>query len=139
MGRYVNQKCGSCEKSLTGGFVRDYRGIGRPYVVCRRCGAVNDNSARMTEWSLKSQPSKVFFVLGYLFSILFYFGVGSGVIGAILASKDMIRTAAGFFVFVGCSVAFGLLYFLFRLRSMIEASDARMSDDDYAAKVQRWR
>ena len=128
MGYYVNQKCGSCKKSLTGGFVRNYSGIGPPYIVCSRCGAVNDNSARMEEWSQKSRPSQVLFVLGYLFSTLFYFGFGAGVLGSILLAKGVIETMAGFVAIVGSIVGFGLLRFFFRLRSMIEASNARTSD-----------
>ena len=134
MGYYVNQKCGSCRKSLTGGFVPNYSGIGPSHIVCKRCGAVNDNSARMEEWNQKSTPRQVSFVLGHLFSTLLYFGFGSVTVGSILLAENIIHTTAGFVAIAGSIFGFGLLRFFIRLPRMIRVSNARTSGlDDYAA------
>jgi hypothetical protein len=89
----------------------------------------------VTEWQLKSQSSKAGFLLIHVWSTLFYFGGGAGIVGAILTAEGIISTAAGFFAFVGCSVALGLLRLWFRLDRAIRASDLRMNDANYVATL----
>ena len=135
MGVYVNQKCGSCKKSLTGGYVSNYSGIGEPFIICDRCGTINNNTDRVTEWKLKSSLDKSLFVFQHVFSVVFYYGFGSGVVGTILLSEKVISSMTGLFTIVGCSLALGLFLFFSRLNKAIKASNARMEDARYIAKL----
>lgn len=140
----VNQKCGSCNKSFTGGYVSNYSGIGKPFVQCPSCGGVNDNSGNVTEWKLKSSPGKIFFVFQHVISVLLLYGVG-GLIFPILLSAIFLDsgTAERFLIdnlgFLGIavfSVLFGLIRFFIRLARAIKASNARMNNDSYVAELQ---
>lgn len=135
MGYYINQKCGSCKKSLTGGYVQNYSGIGQPFVVCERCGASNSNADRVQEWELKSSLGKTFFVFHHVLSVIFYYGFGSAIISTVLLGAEVINTIAAFVAIVGCSLVFGLVRFFVRLREAIRESNLRMADADYVAKL----
>lgn len=135
MSYYIKQKCGSCKKSLTGGYVGNYSGIGQPFIVCERCGIPNNNSDRVTEWKLKSEFSKIIFVIHHMISIVFFYGGGAGIAGAVMLGKAVISSLTGFIILVTCSVAFGLLRFFVRLGRAIRDSDVRMGDADYVSKL----
>ncbi|CAD6531845.1 hypothetical protein [Paraburkholderia metrosideri] len=138
MGLYVNQKCGSCKKSLTRGYVANYSGIGEPFVVCGRCGTTNNNSNRVTEWKLKSALGKSFFVLRHVLSVIIIYGFGGVCVGALIAAKgNMPRSDIVFVAVFGCILAYGLLSFLFRLGRAIGESNARMNNANYISKLRR--
>lgn len=137
MGYYINQKCGSCKKSLTGGYVGNYSGIGQPFVICPRCGTANSNADRVTEWELKSGFSKFFFVLHHVLSVIFYYGFGAGLLAAILLGADVISSIEALIAIIAVGLAFGLIRFLTRLRKAIQDSNTRMSDPSYVANLRR--
>lgn len=139
MGYYINQKCGSCNKSLTGGYVGNYSGIGEPFVTCDKCGVINNNSDRVNEWKIKSPTSRLLFVFQHILSVVFYYGFGAAFAGSILLAKNFINSMAGFVAIVGCSIALGLLRFFFRITKAIEASNARMENASYIAKLKSLR
>ncbi|WP_152528131.1 hypothetical protein [Sphingobium lactosutens] len=134
MGVYVNQKCGGCKKSLTSGYVREYSGIGQPFVKCHRCGILNNNSDRVTEWDLKSGFGKAWFVFSHFMSVLFYYGGGAFLIGAVLLGADVID-GVGLYALLAVLPVFGLIRFSFQLCGAIEASRVRMRDVDYVAQL----
>lgn len=135
MGYYINQKCGSCGRSLTGGYVGNYSGIGQPFVICAGCGAANSNADRVTEWSLKSHFSRVVFVFHHVISVVFYYGFGAALIAAVLLGTDIISSMTEFLAIVILSLAFGLILFFVRLNQAIKASAVRMNDAGYVAKL----
>lgn len=137
MGVYVNQKCGECKKSFTGGYVRDYSGIGQPFVICDRCGTTNSNAGRITEWKLKSQPAKLWFIFRHVLSVVFYYGFGAGAVAVFLLVKNIIHSPLALTAIVGGGIAVGLLRFFIRLGSAIRDSNARMDDASYVAKLRR--
>ncbi|RYG60304.1 MAG: hypothetical protein EON60_07645 [Alphaproteobacteria bacterium] len=137
MSYYVNQKCGSCKKSLTGGYVSNYSGIGEPFISCGRCGAINVNSDRMTEWKLKSPASKTMFVFQHIFSVVFYFGFGAVLVGAVLLGTDVITSLAAFIAVVSVSLAVGLLQFWVRISRAIKDSDSRMANPQYVSRLRQ--
>lgn len=137
MSYYINQKCGACNKSLTDGYVSNYSGIGEPFIVCEKCGAINNNSDRITEWKLKSPSSRSWFILLHVWSVLFYYGGGSVLLSAILLAKDVINSPPEVVAVIVGSVSFGLFLFYYRLTNSIKKSNARMSDPSYVEKLNR--
>jgi hypothetical protein len=137
VGYYINQKCGSCNKSLTGGYVRIYSGIAQPFVECSRCGALNDNSDRCTEWQLKSSLGQIMFVAGHMLGATLTFGAVAGMAGTLLLATKAIHTLPEFIGLVVLSIAFGVGRFLYRLNRAIEESNNRMSDPRYVAKLRQ--
>jgi hypothetical protein len=136
VGIYVNQKCGGCGRSLTGGYVSNYSGIGNPFHVCGHCATVYDNSFHMMEWKLKSALGKSFFVFRHVFSVVLYYGVGAFLLSAFVGKHIGIHTTDGVLVASGFAIAVGLLRFLFRLTSAIKDSNARMNSPTYVAKLE---
>jgi len=140
----VNQKCGACKKSFTGGYVQVYSGIGPPFVTCERCGAVNNNSGSVSEWSLRSTLEKGIFLFEHVFSIIVRCVLWMLPITVLLATLDIfeshetdgpfILTLVAVFL---CLVSFGLLRFFMRLKRAIQSSNARMQDADYVAELVR--
>lgn len=70
-----------------------------------------------------------------MISIIFFYGGGAGIAGAVLLGKDVISSLTGFIILVTCSVMFGFLRFFVRLGRAIRDSDVRMGDADYVAKL----
>ena len=136
MGIYVNQKCRGCGKSLTGGYVSNYSGIGKPFHVCDRCGTVYDNSFHVTEWKLKSALGKSFFVFQHVFSVVLYYGVGAIILGALFGDYIGIHTTHGVLALSGFSIAVGLLRFFLRLTGAIKESNVRMNNPEYVAELE---
>ena len=136
MGIYVNQKCGGCGRSLTGGYVSNYSGIGNPFHVCGHCGTVYDNSFHMTEWKLKSAFGKSFFVFRHVFTVVLYYGVGSLLLAGFFGKHIGIHTTAGVLAASGFGIAAGLLRFFVKLTSAIKDSNVRMNNPAYVAKLE---
>ena len=115
----------------------NYSGIGRPYVVCDRCGTINNNSDRVTEWKLKSSLGKSAFVFQHVFSVVFYYGFGAAFLGAFLLGAEIINSMTEVVAVIGCSLAFGLLRFWAKINHAIKESDERMNNPEYVAKLKR--
>lgn len=115
----------------------NYSGIGQPYIGCPRCGTINNNSDRVTEWKLKSSLGKSAFVLQHVFSVIFYYGFGAAILGTILLGAEAISSMTGFVVVIGCSLVFGLLRFWVKINRAIKESDDRMSNPECVAKLKR--
>jgi len=134
----VNTKCGSCKKSLTGGYVNLYSGIGTPFLDCPKCGALNDHSGSVTEWKLKSFIGKIIFVIRHVLSVLFYYSMGSFLlmilIGVLLDLPLFEDGNLEFMIIVG-AVIFGLLRFFVRLGKAIKSSNERMNDSEYVLRL----
>ena len=103
MSYYINQKCGSCKRSLTGGYVSNYSGIGQPFLPCDKCGSINIIADNITEWKLKSLFSKTFFVFHHVLSIVIYYGFGAGLFGVVIMAMEDIVSIAVLIVIVGCN------------------------------------
>jgi phage FluMu protein Com len=58
---YVNLRCSSCNKSLTGGYTQSYWTIGEPVITCPNCSALNSHEHSCTEWELMGFFEKAFF------------------------------------------------------------------------------
>lgn len=135
MSYYVNQKCGSCGKSLTGGYVPNYSGVGQPFVVCDRCGTHNNNSDRITEWELKSRFSKIYFVTRHVASVVFLWGAGAAILAVVLMGAEVITSLMAAAALVGASLIVGLGLFFMKLSEAIMDSDSRMRNPEYVAKL----
>lgn len=137
----INQKCGSCKKSLSGGYVQNYSGIGQPFVECSRCGANNDNSGHINEWKLMSWMDKALFFFEHVFSIVVRSVMWLIIVCVILAMMEVFDSDRTLFVgaiaiFV-CMVSLSLLRFFVLLDKAIKASNVRMADSNYVAKLER--
>ncbi|MGO3743397.1 hypothetical protein [Kerstersia sp.] len=137
MGYYINQKCGSCKKSFTGGYVGNYSSIGEPFIICKKCGVVNDNSQRVTEWALKSRAGKWIFVAQHVFSVIFYYGAAALIAGMVLMGMDLMHAMTGLWILLGASLVFGLGRFWVRCRYAIAESDKRMADAAYVSRLRQ--
>ncbi|MBK8197905.1 MAG: hypothetical protein IPK75_06000 [Acidobacteria bacterium] len=135
----INQKCGSCGKSLTGGYVQNYSGIGQPFVECSRCGSLNNNSGHVNEWKVMSGSDKALFYLEHIFSVLMrnallMFFICMGL--AVMIEFDSDVTFIGVSIAIyACMVSFGLFRFFVLVGRAINASNARMADPEYVAKL----
>ena len=137
----VNTKCGSCKKSLTGGYVNLYSDIGTPFLECPSCGALNNHSDSITEWKLKSLIGKIFFVIRHIFSVLIYYSMGSFllmVLAGVFLDLPLFEDGNVEFVIIVCAVIFGLLRFFVRLGKAIKSSNERMNDAEYVLKLKRF-
>lgn len=135
MSYYINQKCGSCGRSLTGGYVSNYSGVGQPYVACERCGTLNNNSDRVTEWQLKSRFSKIYFVTRHIASVVFLWGAGAAILAVVLIAGEVIGSLIAAAAIVGVSLIIGLGSFFLNLHEAILDSDSRMRNPEYVAKL----
>ncbi len=137
----INQKCGACNKSLTGGYRVNYSGIGQPFVECDRCGAINNNSAHVDEWKLMSSTDKLLFMFQHVFSILISNVMWLVIIAVALAVMDVFESDATLIIstatIYAILVGLGLLQFSNRLGKAIQASNVRMSNPEYVAKLER--
>lgn len=138
MGVYVNQKCWSCKKSLSGGYVRNYAGIGEPLFICPKCQALNSDADRVTEWQLMSRDRKTSLVFALTSSTFGFYGFGGFVVATLLLTKDFISTSLAWVgIVVACLIAGFTRLFLY-FRRAIKASDIRMSDPAYREKMRTY-
>lgn len=136
MGVYVNLKCRSCGRSLTGGYTRTYAGIGEPLIACARCQTQNSHADRCTEWQLMGPARKIWLATILSWSTLFYWGFGGFVAAAVLDRQGVVNGAG----FVGAMIAVPLIGFIrlfLYFRRSIHASNARMADPTYRQKLRR--
>lgn len=121
MGVYINQTCKKCGSSLTG-WIPNYYVVEEPYVICPKCRAYNDRSAKANEWKLSSFDKKAAHIL-----LALYWDLGYGLlmaVGIIFFLKEYfpgfynVDTASlpilltpwlGSFI-TGCFISFGLLF-----------------------------
>lgn len=135
MGVYVNVKCHACGKSLTGGYTRDYAGVGEPLIECPKCGAANSHASKCTEWELMSRARKIWLVITLGWSTLFYFGGGAALVATILLGDEKIESMTEFGLICGVSILFGFFRLYFYFRRTIRASRTRMNNAAYRKKL----
>lgn len=144
MGIYVHERCHACKTSLTGGYVPDYYAVGEPLVECAGCGAFNNRASKCNEWILMSKWRKAKLILLFTYTGLGYsifVGLLIAFVGSYLMTGDYSSKASGQFLadnidWIAVVAVIGGLGLSFRgLRSAIHASNIRMSDPYYLAKL----
>ena len=134
MGIYVIERCHSCGSSLTG-WIPNYYSIEEPFIICPSCKAVNDRSAKASEWQLMSLARKSAHLMLSLYWGFAYGSVFSVAIAAAMhyfpalgwnsvASKGIL-----YFLIPGFAFGFAVSYFL--LYRQIQKSNERLQDNHY--------
>lgn len=134
MGVYVNLKCRSCGKSLTGGYVQNYAGIGEPLISCPKCHTVNSHADRCTEWQLMGIVRRIWLVIVLGFSTTIYYGFGGFVVAAVLLSKEIIGEI-GFLATMIVVPGIGFTRLFLYFRRTIASSNNRMANPSYRHKL----
>lgn len=137
MGVYVNLKCRFCGKSLTGGYIPDYAGIGEPLVECPTCKAVSSHADKVTEWQLMSGFRRFWLFVTLGWSTLFFYGVGGSVLVTALLIKDVIVSIEAVIAIIASSLAIGSIRLFLYFRKGIRLSGKRMADPTYRQKLRR--
>jgi hypothetical protein len=144
MSVYVNLICRACKRSMTRGYVPEYRGIGRPILECPHCKAPNSHSDRCTEWALMDTTRKTGFIIWLVLSSAFWSaGFSFLAFVGLLAMEDRSPGGGGglghaglvALVLVVSVATFG--YRFSKLSNMINESNARMSDPVYVLTLKR--
>jgi|GEM_PF-3778546 len=132
---YVNLRCSSCSKSLTGGYTQSYWTIGEPVITCPNCSALNSHEHSCTEWELMglfikaafltfvtlktALRSVVLFFVIFLVSLWFEYDMSEG---------EAITTAI-------VSIVISFTYSYLVVARLISSSKKRMMDRNYRANL----
>lgn len=136
MGVYVNLKCRSCGKSLTGGYVQNYAGIGEPLIPCPKCHTMNSHADRCTEWQLMGTVRRTWMVIVLGWSTTLYYGFGGFVLAAVLLSQGIVG-GIGFLAAMLIVPVIGFTRLFLYFRRSIASSNGRMADVTYRQKLKK--
>jgi len=104
----------------------NYYAIGMPFIKCQNCGATNDLSNKITEWSLMPRARKVMFML-----LTMFWGLGYGIALTVLIAfiEDYFKGEPLYFIAAGMPL--GILLSYVQLLREIRQSKRRMQDAGY--------
>ena len=127
MPTFVHFSCKQCNSSL--GTLDAYHSIGEPFLLCKKCNAINVISSTRNEWELKTDFQRMrFYGKAFFFSLVV--GLGTGVFITEMLSRYANQSLSLFF---SAPVGVGLWYYFFSadMRRSVRESKERMSNASY--------